>query len=183
MSALQSVREVWRDGSKQDARRQALASAGFAQITSRIRIFTKQGDKGLEVEKIAGSLLILVCLSIGIYVNRPRFLTEPPGKNLTPIERYAMRFLGIPIVWAISLAFLAPVLNRFFWDNGSTFLIFVFRLGLGIFLLLVGINGVIHGLFVWSSNKERIIIRLIAVIPALLFTVLGGSAIVAAYRW
>lgn len=135
------------------------------------------------MDKISGSLLVFVCLAMGIYVNRPRFLTEPSYKNLTPIEKCAMRFLGIPSVWAILLAFLASALNQFFWDNDSTFMIFVFRLGLGIFLLLVGINGTIHGLLVWSSNQEKIMVRWIGIIPALLFIAFGGLAIVTAYRW
>ena len=132
--------------------------------------------------KISGSLFVIGCLLLAIYVNRPRFLTEHSGKNLTTIEHRAMRYLGVPSLWAILLVFFASTFNQVFGDGISTFLVLVQRLGLGFFALLVGANGLVHGLLIWPPDKVKIL-RWIAIIPALIFLTLGGMAIVVAYRW
>jgi hypothetical protein len=133
--------------------------------------------------KVAGSLLVLGCLSLAIIANRPRFLTERSNRETTAVERLAMRYLGIPVIWGFVLALLASTVNQ----GHSAFLTFVFRLSLAISVFCLGANGLIHGLLVWpllsESDQPSLATRLAGWLPATIILILGCAALVAAYTW
>ncbi len=133
--------------------------------------------------KVTGSLLILGCLLLSIIANRPRFLTERSDRETTAVERLAMRYLGIPVVWGFVLALLASTVNQ----GHSAFLTFVFRLSLAVSVLCLGANGLIHGLLVWpllsESDQPSFAIRMAGSLPATIILILGCAALVAAYTW
>ncbi len=137
--------------------------------------------------KLTGSLLVLSCLSLAVMANRPRFLTERPDREITAVQRRAMRYLGIPVVWGFVLALLASAMNQAFEAGHSAFLVFVFRLSLAVSVFCLGANGLIHGLIVWPLLREpdqpSLAARLAGSLPATIILILGGVALVAAYTW
>jgi hypothetical protein len=98
--------------------------------------------------------------------------------EIAAFEKTTLRFFGMPILAGIALLLLFSFLDTILTGpQAARFLNYLFRFTLVSVVLSIGVNGLLHALFVWPQRNETTKIRklgyFLTAIPALAFLALG----------